>query len=501
MTEKTAAPLYEAVVKYAESGCSAWHTPGHKMGLGADSRLKTLITERGLRGEVSLADELDDPFAPAGAIALAQQAAARYFGARETVFSVSGTTGAIHMMILASLAPGDIVLVSRGVHRSVMGGLVLAGAVPVYIEPEYDEEAELVLNITPEAVQAAVKKYPTAKALLLVSPNYYGIAADLIRIADILHRAGMLLLVDEAHGAHLSGLRKPREKNAGGRAGIPQPATQSGADLVAQSTHKLLGSLTQTSMLHIGAEAPYDMAERVYRAYGITQTTSPDYLLLASLDIARAQLEEQGELALSRVCELTGELRQKVEALPGLSVYSLPENWQKNFTQDTLKLAVDVSRLGITGPEAWSYLREKCLMQPELSDARRVLFIISYADGEDSLARLYRALTALSEEYRNKERKQGTKIPRLPKSPEGVPPMTPRDAYFAPAVTMEIDRAVGQTAAEAPMFYPPGIPVFYPGEIITAEAVEYLQAGLAAGLVPHAEDPTLKTIKIIKGQQ
>lgn len=282
---------------------------------------------------------------------------------------------------------------------------------------------------------------------------------------------------------------------------MPLPAAQSGADLIAQSTHKLLGSLTQTSMLHIGAEAPADMTERVYRAYGITQTTSPDYLLLASLDTARAQFEEQGEKSLSRVCELTCKLRQRVEALPGLSVYSLPENRQKDFTQDILKLSVDVSGLGITGPEAWGYLREKCLMQPELSDARRVLFIISYADGEDSLGRLYGALAALSEEYRNKGQKQGKIIPRLPKSPEGTPPMTPRDAYFAPAETVEIDRSVGRIAAEAPMFYPPGIPVFYPGEIITAEAVEYLRAGLDAGLVPHADDPTLKTIKVIKGQQ
>ncbi|MDO4204595.1 MAG: aminotransferase class I/II-fold pyridoxal phosphate-dependent enzyme [Selenomonadaceae bacterium] len=499
MTNKKTAPLYEALVRYADSGCSPWHTPGHKMGLGADSRLKNLITPLGLRGEVSLADELDDPFAPTGAIAAAQQAAAKCFGARDTVFSVSGTTGAIHMMILAALSPGDTVLVSRSVHRSVMGGLVLAGAVPVYIDPEYDEDAELALNITPEAVEAAVEKYPSAKALLLVSPNYYGIAANLRRIADILHRAGMLLLVDEAHGAHLSGLGKSNAKNDG--AGTPLPAAQSGADLIAQSTHKLLGSLTQTSMLHIGAEAPADMTERVYRAYGITQTTSPDYLLLASLDTARAQFEEQGEKSLSRVCELACKLRQKVEALPGLSVYSLPENRQKDFTQDILKLSVDVSGLGITGPEAWSYLRENCLMQPELSDASRVLFIISYADGEDSLGRLYGALAALSEEYRNKGQKQGKKIPRLPKSPEGTPPMTPRDAYFAPAETVEIDRAVGRMAAEAPMFYPPGIPVFYPGEFITAEAVEYLQAGLAAGLVPHADDPTLKTIKVIKGQQ
>lgn len=496
MTEKKNAPLYEEVVKYAESGCSPWHTPGHKMGRGADQRLKNLLTPLGLRGEVSLADELDDPFAPTGAIAVAQQAAADYFGARETVFSVSGTTGAIHMMILAALAPGDLVLVSRGVHRSVLGGLALAGAAPVYLDPEYDEEAELALNITPATVESAVKKYPNAKALLIVSPNYYGIAADLREIALILHRAGMLLLVDEAHGAHLAALNGLRRQGQGSR--IPESALASGADLVAQSTHKLLGSLTQTSMLHIGGAAPPDMGERVYRAYGLTQTTSPDYLLLASLDIARAQMEEKGADRLAEVWELTGELVKKIEALPGLSAYSLPVQRQEQFTQDRLKLAVDVAGLGITGPQAWNFLRQQRLIQPELSDARRVLFIISYADNEESLGKLYEALQALSKKYGGKNFGKRRSFPRLPKSPAELPCLDPRAAFFAPAERVNIQGAVGRIAAEAPMFYPPGIPVFYPGEIITRSAVEYLRAGLAAGLVPHGSDPELKTLRVIK---
>ncbi len=498
MTEKTAAPLYEAVAKYADSGCSAWHTPGHKMGLGADARLKSLITEQGLRGEVSLADELDDPFAPAGAVDMAQQAAAKYFGARETVFSVSGTTGAIHIMILASLTPGDIVLVSRSVHRSVMSGLVLAGAVPVYIEPDYDEEAELSLNVTPDKVAAAVKKYPAAKALLVVSPNYYGVSADLERIAEILHSAGMLLLVDEAHGAHLTTLAMAGKHIGTAGKEFPKAALESGADLAAQSTHKLLGSLTQTSMLHIGKSAPANMREKVYRAYGVIQTTSPDYLLLASLDIARAQMEEQGEESLGRVYELARKLRSRVDELPGLAVYSLSENRRAEFGQDMLKLTVDVSGLGITGPEAWIYLREKHLIQPELSDARRVLFIISYADDDESLGRLYEALAALSAEFCGRGQRQILKIPRLPKPPEGRPAMTPREAYFAGAAAVDIEDAVGKIAAEAPMFYPPGIPIFYPGEIITAESIEYLRAGKAAGLVPHAEDAELKTVRVVK---
>ncbi|MBO6244923.1 MAG: aminotransferase class V-fold PLP-dependent enzyme, partial [Anaerovibrio sp.] len=240
------APISEAMDKYARDGALAFHTPGHKQGLGAHSRLKRLITAEGLKQEVSLMEELDDLHEPFGCIKQAEALAAELWGARDTMFMINGTTGAIHAMILGTLQPGDKVLVPRNAHRSIIGGIILAGAQPVYIVPEIVEALGIAGVLSVDAVREAVAKNPDARALIAVYPTYYGMAGDLQAIADILHEHNMLLLVDEAHGAHL--------KFAQHIEGMPKQALDLGADVVAQSTHKVLGSMTQTSMLHIGSQ-------------------------------------------------------------------------------------------------------------------------------------------------------------------------------------------------------------------------------------------------------
>lgn len=272
---------------YREAGALAFHTPGHKQGAGAHALLRELVTETGLREEVSLMEELDDLHDPTGCIEEAQNLAAALYGADAAFFAVNGTTGAIHAMLVAALSPGDAVLVPRNVHRSVFGGLVLADAHPVYIEPIVDEALGIAHGLSTEAVREACRLHPEAKALLLVSPTYYGVASDVRAIAEIVHEAGMVLLVDEAHGAHLAFSED-----------LPESAITAGADLVAQSTHKLLGAMTQASLLllregRIGKE-------RVQRAMSLLTSTSPNYLLLASLDIARLQMAEAGAAHLAR---------------------------------------------------------------------------------------------------------------------------------------------------------------------------------------------------------
>ena len=254
---------------YREEGALAFHTPGHKQGLGAHVLLRELVTEAGLREEVSLMEELDDLHEPTGCIEEAQDLAAALYGADAAFFAVNGTTGAIHAMLVAALSPGDAVLVPRNVHRSVFGGLVLADARPVYIDPIVDEALGIAHGLSTEAVREACRLHPEAKALLLVSPTYYGVASDVRAIAEIVHEAGMALLVDEAHGAHLAFSDD-----------LPESAIAAGADLVAQSTHKLLGAMTQASLLLL-REGRIEK-ERVQRAMSLLTSTSPNYLLLAS---------------------------------------------------------------------------------------------------------------------------------------------------------------------------------------------------------------------------
>ena len=302
------APIIEAMRKYSADGVTPFHTPGHKQGRGAHELLRELLTAEGLRQDVSLMEELDDLHEPHACIKAAQTLAARLWHADDCLFMVNGTTSAVQAMIFGTLTAGDLVMVPRNAHRSVIAGLILSGATPIFLPVEFDAELNLPLNVSVTTIERAIKKFPQAKAVLPVSPNYYGVAADLSRIAEMVHAAGMLLLIDEAHGAHLQFSDE-----------LPTSAMDSGADLAAQSTHKILGSLTQTSMLMI-RRGNVDV-ERVKRAASLLQTTSPNQLLLASLDVARLQMETDGRTLIQSAVELSKVLRAGIKKIHGLKTF------------------------------------------------------------------------------------------------------------------------------------------------------------------------------------
>ena len=481
---------------YGEEGALAFHTPGHKQGLGAHALLRELVTEAGLREEVSLMEELDDLHEPTGCIEEAQDLAAALYGADAAFFAVNGTTGAIHAMFVAALSPGDTVLVPRNVHRSVFGGLVLADARPVYIEPVVDEALGIAHGLSTEAVREACRLHPEAKALLLVSPTYYGVASDVRAIAEIVHEAGMALLVDEAHGAHLAFSDD-----------LPESAIAAGADLVAQSTHKLLGAMTQASLLLL-REGRIEK-ERVQRAMSLLTSTSPNYLLLASLDIARLQMAEAGAAHLARAVGLARKLRREVNATPGL--FSFGEERMGGagaFALDPLKLTVTVTGLGLTGAEAAHILRHEHKIEAELFDAQNVLFLLTYADTEESAGRLLAALRSLAQRRTAQAATAAAAaiaVPdggkaqvavRLPAAPPVAIP--PREAFYRRSVPCRLREAAGRIAAETIAFYPPGIPVICTGEVFTAEVCRYIEAMAAAGLkVTGAADASLRTLRVV----
>ena len=297
----------------------------------------------------------------------AQELAARLWHADEVIFFVNGTTSAVQAMIFGTLKAGDLILIPRNAHRSVISGLILSGATPIFLPVEFDEEFNLPLNVSVETIESAIKKFPQAKAVLLVSPNYYGVAADLEKISRLVHAAGMILLVDEAHGAHLTFCDE-----------LPMSATDSSADLAAQSTHKLLGSLTQTSMLMLRK----NFSETVKRSASLLQTTSPNQLLLASLDIARLQTELDGREKISKAVELSKVLRAEIKKIHGLKTFDAV----RNFSLDLTKVTVNVQGLGLTGQEAEEILRRELKVQCELSDAANLLFLITYADDEETIS-------------------------------------------------------------------------------------------------------------------
>lgn len=508
------APISKAMEAYAGDGALAFHTPGHKQGLGAHPLLKRLITEAGLRQEVSLMEELDDLHEPAGCIKEAQELAAELWGAKESLFVINGTTGAIQAMLVGTLSPGDKVLVPRNAHRSIMGGIILAGAVPIYIQPELDTRLGIAMGLSVATVKQAIREHPEAKALVAVYPTYYGFCCDLQRIGELVHEANMLLLVDEAHGAHL---RFGKE--------LPKQAIELGADVAAQSTHKLLGSMTQTSMLHIGSNRVE--AERIRQAASLLQSTSPNQLLLASLDIARLQMAQEGTQRVNRAVELAQWLRKKINEIPGLycpgkEIWAGQEAGQlmagsKDLSDvgavalDWAKVTVNLAGLDISGQEAELLLRHQWKVQCELSDPENLLFIISMADTQREADRLLQVLQELAVKHlatktANKDdsgiaEEQGCKkadnLCHMAEMPVAVQRMNPREAFFAPIRTVALEKAIGCICGETIAFYPPGIPVLCPGEEITEALVEYIRFYQAKGMrLSGAVDSELKTIRV-----
>ncbi|MDD3114835.1 MAG: aminotransferase class I/II-fold pyridoxal phosphate-dependent enzyme [Anaerovibrio sp.] len=484
------APVSAAMTDYARDGALAFHTPGHKQGLGAHRLLRELITAEGLRQEVSLMEELDDLHEPEGCIKRAEALAAELWGAQDTLFIINGTTGGIHAMLLGTLAPGDEVLVPRNAHRSIIGGIILAGAVPVYIQPELEPALGIAMGLSVRNVRRAVTEHPHAKALLAVYPTYYGFCCDLQAIAVLVHERGMLLLVDEAHGAHLRFSDR-----------LPSQALELGADAVAQSTHKLLGSLTQTSMVHIGS-GRVDR-QRIRQAAGLLQSTSPNQLLLASLDIARLQMAEEGGERLAGAVRLSERLRAAVNSIdglygPGEELCSKAED-RGAAAMDAAKLTVNLDGLGISGQEAELVLRHRYKIQCELSDPRNLLFIMSMADTEREAERLLAALKSLAGEYAGAGNREQVNMAAMPVP---IQRLNPREAFFAPVETVPLEQAAGCIAAETAAFYPPGIPLLCPGEEITREVISYIRHYQAMGLrLSGPADGSLHRIRICKGHK
>lgn len=481
--EQKRAPLYEAMECYRKDGAVGYHTPGHKQGKGAPAILREMITEKGLQMEVSLMAELDDLHAPEGCIAKAQQLAARLYQADASYFSINGTSGAIQAMILTAVTAGDTILIPRNAHRSIMSGLILSGAQPVYMQPEIDRQLGIAMGISLETVKASLEQHPEAKAVLVIHPTYYGVVSDLKQIAAYVHQQGKLLLVDEAHGAHLPFSQE-----------LPISAIEAGADLVAQSTHKLLASMTQTSMLH--ASFARVSREKLEKNLSLLQSTSPNYLLMASLDAARRQMAMEGKDLVGRALHLAQKLRQQINEIAGLYCFGKEKcNGKGIFSLDEMKLTVNFRGLGLSGPEAEQILRHRYKIQAELADQYNVLFIFSLADTEKEAEFLLHALQSMAV-----QRKSPQIFPQEIELPP-VPPqkMLPRSAFFAETETCLFKESIGQVSAEAIVFYPPGIPILCPGEGITREIIDYACRMKKLGLkVTGPADTTLNTIKVVK---
>lgn len=474
------APILEALTRGREADLTSFHCPGHKHGAGADRELVDL-----LGAELFACDVWLPPACYAAALREAEALAAEAWGAERACFLVNGSSSGNHAFLLATLAPGDEVIVARDIHVSLLTALILTGARPIYVTPRFHPVAGVSLGVAPEDVAGALDANPGARLVVLASPSYYGIAADLPGIVTAAHACGVPIYVDEAWGPHL-----------GFHPALPPSAMRCGADAAVTSTHKLLGSLSQSSLLLFGG-ARLDR-DRIAAVVGMTQSTSPFLPFLASIDAARRQMALDGEALLERVLSLARDIRARLARLPGIEILDGQRLGLDCY--DSTRLVIDVQGLGLTGYAAEAQLRARFGIAPEMSDRVSVVCLLTIGDSRDSVARLVDAFRALSTLHGSGRSAPAERFTRALGGIVAAGPqvLAPREAFFAPARPVPLGASVGEVAAELIVPYPPGVPVIAPGELITADKVAYLGAELARGMsVRGASDRSLATVRVI----
>ncbi|GFN21917.1 aminotransferase class I/II-fold pyridoxal phosphate-dependent enzyme [Thermanaeromonas sp. C210] len=480
--DQTRTPIFTALKQYVNDGVLPFHVPGHKQGR-ALAELKEYVGEKVLAMDLTCMPDLDNICNPRSVIREAEELTAAAYGADYAFFLVNGTTSGIQAMILALCKPGDKIIIPRNAHRSALGGLILSGARPVYIEPEINSDYGISMGVTPERVEWALKEHPDAKAVFIISPNYYGTLPPLADIVKVAHRYDVPVLVDEAHGAHLKF-----------HPALPLSSMEAGADLAAVSAHKLAGSLTQSSFLL--AKGHRIDPKHLKAVLNISQTTSPSYILLASLDVARKQMALHGRELLDRTLEIAGWIRQELTRIEGLRVLGKEVIGLPGCSDlDPTKITVNVQELGLSGYEMENLLRQQYGIQVELSDLYNVLLLISIGDDWEMAGRLVEAFRDIA---RRRSPKNVVRFcPPLPAIPRML--VSPREAFYSQTHSIELEYAEGEISAEAITAYPPGIPLICPGEIITREVIDYVNLLKKEHAdLQGPEDPELKYIRVLK---
>ena len=492
MSNQERMPFVEALESYKEQDFVPFHTPGHKIGVEAPQRLKNWMGPA-LPYDLGVMYALDDLHEPEGELKEAQDLTAELYGADHCWFSINGTTALIEAMIMGSVGPDETIIIPREAHRSVISGLVLSGAKPVYMDCQFDERWGIPLGASLEDAVRTMEEHPEAKAILLVYPNYYGVGVDIVNIVKEAHKRGLIVLVDEAHGPHL-----PFSEN------LPVEAIAAGADLVAQSTHKSVGSLTQTSWL-LGQGERINK-RRITQMHQILQSTSPNYIFLASLDMARHQLATSGKDLVSRTVELSLYLRNELHKISGITTMEYTDIQDRVTNYDVTKVLIDAKELGLTGVEFERMLRAYSI-EVELVQANHVLVLITIGDTKESVDALIKAVQAVSDDVlceASKDTGTNDKAVQSLSKDSALLPMpqvrvTPRNAMYAHREQVPLSEALHRIAGETIAYYPPGIPCVAVGEVISESVLQYIENRKALGYVPNgADDMTLETIWVIQ---
>jgi len=475
--KKAHMPLVNALKKYADKNSVRFHMPGHKA--REEQGFFKIFKENLYKWDVTELPDLDDLHQAKGVIKKAQQKLASLYGADQSYFLVNGTTSGVIAMMGAVLYPGDQVLVPRSCHKSILSGLILTGARPVYVMPEIDEELGVYTQVTPKIIARHIEQNPGIKAVLITNPVYQGFCPDIKGISKIIKDKDIVLLVDEAHGAHFRFsplLPKGAEKYA---------------DAWVQSPHKTLSSFTQSAWLHI--KGPKIDRNRLKDYISLVTSSSPSYILMASLDKARAQVELNGEKLVKRALKLACTARKYINKITAFyCVGSELCGHRGIYDVDLTRLMINVSRAGYTGYEVERILRYKFNIYAEYADLCNIYFLISFHNTKEDISRLIKALSNFKQRISIQKSCLYYVLDEIPKKA-----LDPREAFNSKKEKVPLKASKGRICGGAIVPYPPGIPLVMPGEIIENDHIQILKEilknkGYCQGITASGEIQVIK---------
>jgi arginine decarboxylase len=479
-------PVLEALEKFRQRGDVVYGPPGHKQGRGADPRVRAVLGDGVFESDVLTLNGLDDRQESQGVLERAQDLMADAVGAEQAFFSTCGSSLSVKTAMLAVAGPGEKLLLSRNAHKSVIAGVIVNGVEPIWVHPHFDAERHLAHPPEPEDVRSALQAHPDAKGMLLITPTDWGTCADIQGTADACHEHGVPLIVDEAWGAHL-----PFHDE------LPAWGMDADADLVITSVHKMGGAIEQSSVFHLQGDRV--SATVLKQREDLLGTTSASSLVYATLDGWRRQMVESGRELLDAALTRARRLRAAIEELDGLTLMGREVVAPGAAADlDELKLTIEVHQLGITGMQATEWLRPNCHIDMGGSDTLRMTAHLTHADNDETERILLDGLRRLVDHASEIEKRPPVQLPE-PHALELEQAMLPRKAFFGPTEQIDAAKAIGRVVAETLTPYPPGVPVLTPGEVITADVVDYLQSGAAAGmLIPDAADSSAQTLRVVQ---
>jgi arginine/lysine/ornithine decarboxylase len=473
-------PILKKMEEYMSKVYVPFHMPGHKENKRNFEELE-FIRENLYKIDKTEVPGLDNLHVPEGMILKAQVLAAKAFKAEKSYFLVNGSTCGIYSMITGVTKPGDKIIVQRNCHRSIYMAAFVGQLEVSYINPEINEEFDIPAGLSLTSVIEAMEANQDAKAIVVTYPSYYGICSDLQAIISEAHKRNILVLVDEAHGAHL-----PFNDR------LPKPSILLGGDASVVSVHKSLPALTQTSILNINKSvANSPLIDNIGFMLRLFQSTSPSYVLMASIDAARNIMERDGEKLLDELLENINEFELKIDQLKGFKLLDRKQLGKNSIANlDRTKIVIN-SKIG--GVELATKLQQQFNIIVEMADIHNVVLIASVGDSKEYFDTLYQAIEKISEETNI-----AISQPTFGKAPEYIPYCSMREAYYSEKKNIRLTEAFNRISAEMIVPYPPGIPLILPGEKITLEMIQYIEILKNAGIqITGMEDTTSEYVKVL----